>query len=78
MMTDEGNVLGGTRAWSRQWWMDAKLKKDWRWLPSSMWDMEAAPVSESGDVELWREFFADDRPRQTADAHGPGISSTPC
>lgn len=32
---------------------------------ASMWDMEAAPVSESGDVELWREFLADDRPRQT-------------
>lgn len=28
VMTDEGNLLGGTRVWSREWWMDGELKKD--------------------------------------------------
>lgn len=37
MMTVEGNLLGGTRVWSREWWTDGDLRKDHQRFRCGTW-----------------------------------------
>lgn len=37
MMTVEGNLLGGTRVWSREWWTEGDLKKDHQRFRCGTW-----------------------------------------